>query len=119
MRDEMVIEELAVRAIQERMDEAFRTAMQRAVEAGQENTPTVISKKARHQVSEGRVRCLKIGKLLHNRPRPQLECQDWRQIRRSPPSRRDTSSRYPDPNSISQNRLLTRLLISSQLTGVN
>jgi hypothetical protein len=45
MRDEMVIEELAVRAIQERMDEAFRTAMQRAVKAGQENTPTVVSKK--------------------------------------------------------------------------
>jgi hypothetical protein len=45
MRDEMVIEELAVRAIQERMDEAFRGAMQRAVEAGQEHAPTVVSKK--------------------------------------------------------------------------
>jgi hypothetical protein len=28
MRDELVIEEMAVRAIQERMDEAFRAAMQ-------------------------------------------------------------------------------------------
>jgi hypothetical protein len=45
MRDEMVNEELAVRAIQERMDEAFRGAMQRAVEAGQEHAPTVVSKK--------------------------------------------------------------------------
>ena len=45
MRDETVIEELAVRAIQERMDEAFRTAMQRTVEAGHENAPTVVSKK--------------------------------------------------------------------------
>jgi hypothetical protein len=45
MRDELVIEEMAVRAIQERMDEAFRAAMQRAIDIGEECTPTVVSKK--------------------------------------------------------------------------
>jgi hypothetical protein len=45
MRDELIIEEMAVRAIQERMDEAFRAAMQKAIDAGEENTPTAISKK--------------------------------------------------------------------------
>jgi hypothetical protein len=45
MMDELVIEELAVRAIQEKMDDAFRAAMQRAINAGDENTPTVVSKK--------------------------------------------------------------------------
>jgi hypothetical protein len=45
MRDELVIEEMVVRAIQERMDEAFRAAMQRAIDTGEENTPTVVSKK--------------------------------------------------------------------------
>jgi hypothetical protein len=34
MRDEVVIEEMEVRAIQERMDEAFRAAMQRATALG-------------------------------------------------------------------------------------
>ena len=45
MMDELAIEELSVRAIQEKMDEAFRAAMQRAINAGEENTPTVVSKK--------------------------------------------------------------------------
>jgi hypothetical protein len=45
MQDELVIEEMAVRAIQERVDEAFRAAMQRAIDTGEENTPTVVSKK--------------------------------------------------------------------------
>ncbi len=45
MRDELVIEEMAVRAIQEKMDEAFRAAMQRAIDTGEENTPTGVSKK--------------------------------------------------------------------------
>jgi hypothetical protein len=45
MRDELIIEEMAVRAIQERMDEAFRAAMQKAIDAGEENTPTAVSKK--------------------------------------------------------------------------
>jgi hypothetical protein len=45
MRDELIIEEMAVRAIQERMDEAFRAAMQKAIDTGEENTPTAISKK--------------------------------------------------------------------------
>jgi hypothetical protein len=44
MRDELVIEEMVVRTIQERMDEAFRAAMQRAIDTGEENTPTVVSK---------------------------------------------------------------------------
>jgi hypothetical protein len=45
MRDELVIEEMATRAIQERVDEAFRTAMRRAIDTGKEITPTVVSKK--------------------------------------------------------------------------
>jgi hypothetical protein len=45
MRDELIIEEMAVRAIQERMDEAFRAAMQKAIDTGEEDTPTAISKK--------------------------------------------------------------------------
>jgi hypothetical protein len=36
MRDELVIEEMTVRAIQEKMDEAFRAAMQRAIDIGEE-----------------------------------------------------------------------------------
>jgi 20S proteasome alpha/beta subunit len=44
MMDELAIEELSVRAIVEKMDEAFRAAMQRAINAGEETTPTVISK---------------------------------------------------------------------------
>ena len=43
--DELLIEERSVRAIQEKMDVAFRAAMQRAINAGDENTPTVVSKK--------------------------------------------------------------------------
>ena len=43
--DDLLIEELSVRAIQEKMDVAFRAAMQRAINAGDENTPTVVSKK--------------------------------------------------------------------------
>jgi hypothetical protein len=43
--DELLIEELSARAIQEKMDVAFRAAMQRAINAGDENTPTVVSKK--------------------------------------------------------------------------
>ena len=35
MQDELVIEEMTVRAIQERMDEAFRAAMQRAIDIGE------------------------------------------------------------------------------------
>jgi hypothetical protein len=45
MRDELVIEEMAVRAIQEKMDEAFRAAMKRAISKGEENTPTSVSKR--------------------------------------------------------------------------
>jgi hypothetical protein len=45
MMEELVIEELAVRAIQEKMDDAFRAAMQRAINAGEEVTQTVVSKK--------------------------------------------------------------------------
>ena len=44
MMDELVIEELAVRAIQEKMDDAFRAAMHRAINAGEEVTQTVVSK---------------------------------------------------------------------------
>ena len=45
MRDELVIEEMAVHAMQERMDEAFRAAMERAISKGEEKTPTVVSKR--------------------------------------------------------------------------
>jgi hypothetical protein len=45
MMDELLIEEVSVRAVQEKMDDAFRAAMQRAINAGDENTPTVVSKK--------------------------------------------------------------------------
>jgi hypothetical protein len=45
MMDEVLIEELAVRRPHEKMDDAFRAAMQRAINAGEETTPTVVSKK--------------------------------------------------------------------------
>jgi hypothetical protein len=37
MMDELVIEEMSIRAVQEKMDEAFRAAMQRAINAGEEH----------------------------------------------------------------------------------
>ncbi len=43
-RDELIIEEMCIRATQEKMDDAFRDAMQRAIRAGQEFVPTVVSK---------------------------------------------------------------------------
>lgn len=43
--DELLAEERAVRRLQEKMDDAFRVAMQRAIKLGEETTPTVISKK--------------------------------------------------------------------------
>jgi hypothetical protein len=42
MREEWFIKE---RESRERMDEAFCAAMQRAIDAGEENAPTVVSKK--------------------------------------------------------------------------
>jgi hypothetical protein len=42
--DELLTEELAVRRLQEKMDDAFRAAMQRTINAGEETTPTVVSK---------------------------------------------------------------------------
>jgi hypothetical protein len=52
---------MAVRAIQEGMDEAFRAAMQRSIDTGGENTP-----EDRHQESENRVHFLRpaSGRLL-------------------------------------------------------
>jgi hypothetical protein len=43
--DELHLDELSSRIAQEKMDEAFRIAMQRAIEAGEETTSTVVSKK--------------------------------------------------------------------------
>jgi hypothetical protein len=43
--DELHLEELSLRIAQEKMDDAFRAAMQRAIDAGEEKTPTVVSKK--------------------------------------------------------------------------
>jgi hypothetical protein len=45
MMDELLIEERAVRRLHEKMDDAFPAAMQRAINAGEETTPTVVSKK--------------------------------------------------------------------------
>jgi hypothetical protein len=45
MVDELVLEEKSMRAMQRKMDDAFCAAMQRAINAGEENTPTVVSKK--------------------------------------------------------------------------
>ena len=43
--DEIRLEELSLRITQEKMDDAFRAAMERAIEAGEEKAPTVVSKK--------------------------------------------------------------------------
>ena len=45
MMDELAIEEMSIRAVQEKMDEAFRAAMQRAINAGEEHAATLVSKK--------------------------------------------------------------------------
>ena len=44
--EELHLEELSLRMTQKKMDDAFRTAMQRAIDAGEENTPTVVSKRS-------------------------------------------------------------------------
>jgi len=44
MSDELTIEEFRMRATQEKMNDAFRDAMNRAIKAGQEFVPTVVSK---------------------------------------------------------------------------
>jgi hypothetical protein len=43
--DKLHLEELSTRIMQEKLDDAFRTAMQRAIDAGEEKTPSVVSKK--------------------------------------------------------------------------
>ena len=54
MMDELFIEEIrgGMRRLQEKMDEAFRAAMQKAINAGEETTPTVVSEKPGHLKSE-------------------------------------------------------------------
>jgi hypothetical protein len=42
--DELHLEELSSRIAQEKMDDAFRAAMQRAINAGEEKTPTAVSR---------------------------------------------------------------------------
>src|SRR5262245_51778520 len=42
--DEFHLDELSVRIMQEKMDSAFCTAMQRTIDAGEEQIPTVVSK---------------------------------------------------------------------------
>jgi hypothetical protein len=44
MMDELLIEKLSVRSILEKMDEAFRAAMQRAINVGRK-TPRPLSRK--------------------------------------------------------------------------
>ena len=43
MSDEFTIEEVRMRATQEKMDDAFREVTHRAIRAGQEFVPTVVS----------------------------------------------------------------------------
>jgi hypothetical protein len=43
--EELHLEELSLRMTQEKMDDAFRAAMQRAIDAGEENTATTVSNK--------------------------------------------------------------------------
>jgi hypothetical protein len=43
--DEFHLEELSLRIAQEKMDDAFRAAMQRPIDAGEEKTPTAVSMK--------------------------------------------------------------------------
>jgi hypothetical protein len=45
MMDELHLDELSSRIAQEKMDEAFRIAMQRAIDADEETTPILVSKK--------------------------------------------------------------------------
>jgi hypothetical protein len=45
MTDEIAIEELSLRSVQQKMDDAFRAAMEKAISMGEENTPKVVSKK--------------------------------------------------------------------------
>jgi hypothetical protein len=45
MTDEIGMEELRIRASLEKMDDAFRVAMLKAIAAGEELAPTAISKK--------------------------------------------------------------------------
>jgi len=56
MVDELVFEEMSLRATQRKMDDAFCAAMQRAINAGEENTPTVVSKKPGTKKTEDRLR---------------------------------------------------------------
>ena len=43
--EELHLDELSLRITQEKMVEAFCIAMQKAIDAGEERTPTVVSKK--------------------------------------------------------------------------
>jgi hypothetical protein len=43
--NELHLEELSSRIAQEKMDDAFRIAIQRAIDAGEEKTPSVVSRK--------------------------------------------------------------------------
>jgi hypothetical protein len=45
MMDELIIEEMSMRTVLEKMDEAFCVAMQRAISLGEERASTVVSKK--------------------------------------------------------------------------
>jgi 20S proteasome alpha/beta subunit len=45
MMDELVIEEMSMRAVLEKMDQAFCAAMQRAIGLGEEKAVPVVSKK--------------------------------------------------------------------------
>ena len=57
--DEIYPEELSLRITQEKMDDAFRARNAvRTIEAGEEKTPTVVSRKAWPAKSEELIRCV-------------------------------------------------------------
>ena len=68
MMNDLVIEEMSIRAVQERVDEAFRAAMQRAINAGAEHAATVISKRPGNSKPEGRFLLLTAAPLKEKAP---------------------------------------------------
>ena len=53
MMDELAIEEMSIRAVQEKMDDAFRAAMQRAINGGRRARRDRCLERAMHSKPEG------------------------------------------------------------------
>ena len=79
MMEELHLEELSLRMTQEKMDDAFRTAMQRAIDAGEEKTPTVVSKKpgTRNPVVGRRVPALLKSEISYDRAPPVRDAREF------------------------------------------